>query len=92
MYHIQAFSYALDLDFLLAEIYRVLKPGAKISFLDWFLLEKFDKTDKEHMRNLKAIKQLLGAVYDPTVPEYMERLKKAGFEVQLSREASKMGH
>jgi sterol 24-C-methyltransferase len=56
MYHIQAFSYCRDLDFLLSEIYRVLKPGSKISFLDWFLLEKFDKGNPEHMRNLKEIK------------------------------------
>jgi sterol 24-C-methyltransferase len=48
MYHIQAFSYAADLDSLFAEIFRVLKPGSKISFADWFLLPGFDPKNKDH--------------------------------------------
>lgn len=35
----QALTYAKDLVALLKEMNRVLKPGAKISFLDWFKLK-----------------------------------------------------
>eukprot|EP00547_Thalassionema_nitzschioides_P009466 CAMPEP_0194229180 /NCGR_PEP_ID=MMETSP0156-20130528/43752_1 /TAXON_ID=33649 /ORGANISM="Thalassionema nitzschioides, Strain L26-B" /LENGTH=386 /DNA_ID=CAMNT_0038961719 /DNA_START=35 /DNA_END=1195 /DNA_ORIENTATION=+ len=91
-YHVQALTYAQDLDKLFAELFRVVKPGAKISFLDWFILDAFDESNKEHADLLRKTKALIAAVYNPRPSEYIEKLQKAGFIVHFSKEASKSGH
>lgn len=88
MWHIQAMTYSVDRAFTLGEIYRVLKPGGKISLLDWFLLPAFDYNNKEHVKILEKTKPLLGAVYSPTVKEYIDILEELGFEIEISREGS----
>ena len=92
VYHIQALSYSADRKFTLGEIHRVLKPGGRISFLDWFLKDTFDYNNKEHVRLLNRSKPILGAVYSPTIKEYIDILTDLGFEIEINREASKTGH
>lgn len=91
MYHVQAFTYAQDLPALFKELHRVLKPGAKMSFLDWFQLDAFNATDAHHQKIFRETKAVLGAVYTPTPAEYRKLLTDAGFEVVLSQEASEDG-
>jgi len=91
-YHVQALTYANDLDALFAELFRVLKPGSKVSFLDWFMLDAFDEQDPYHRELLKKTKAIIGAVYTPRPDEYAKALERAGFVVSFSREASKVGH
>jgi len=88
LYHVQALTYAEDLVKLLKEMNRVLKPGAKISFLDWFALKNFKPDDTYHKKLLVDVKALIGAVRTPYPEEYDAALKEAGFEIISSGEAS----
>lgn len=91
LYHVQALTYAQDLKALLKEMNRVLKPGAKMSFLDWFKLPAYNPNDKHHQHLLRETKAVIGAVKTPSAEEYNEALKEAGFEVLFSGEASSDG-
>lgn len=88
LYHVQALTYAQDLKALLVEMNRVLKPGAKISFLDWFKLDKYNPQDEHHQKLLREVKAVIGAVKTPSAEEYSVALREAGFEVLFSGEAS----
>jgi len=88
LYHVQALTYAEDLPKLLKEMNRVLKPGAKISFLDWFALENFKPDDPHHQHLLRETKAVIGAVKTPYPAEYKAALEQAGFELLFSGEAS----
>lgn len=88
LYHVQALTYAEDLAKLLTEMNRILKPGAKISFLDWFKLKNYNSTDAYHQKLLRDVKAVIGAVSTPAPEEYTDALTKAGFDVLWSGEAS----
>jgi len=91
LYHVQALTYAKDLPALLKDMHRVLKPGAKISFLDWFKLPGYDPTDGHHRKLLADVKAVIGAVWTPAPEEYTSALEQAGFTVLSSKEASADG-
>lgn len=91
LYHVQALTYAEDLSKLLKEMHRVLKPGAKISFLDWFQLDNYNESDAHHRHLLRETKAVLGAVYTPRPEYYHKLLKEAGFNLISSGEASTDG-
>ncbi|KAJ6139971.1 hypothetical protein N7471_006457 [Penicillium samsonianum] len=87
-YQIQALSLCKDLPALFREIFRVVKPGSKISLLDWVSLPDYDASNPEHAELMRRVKPLIGAVGTPT-PESLEAaLKEAGFEVVRSENAS----
>ncbi|TQN66392.1 Sterol 24-C-methyltransferase [Colletotrichum shisoi] len=87
-YQIQALSLCKDLPRLFAELRRVLKPGAKVSLLDWVSLPAYDAADPEHAELMRRTKPLIGAVGTPT-PETLEKaLTGAGFVVLKSDNAS----
>jgi sterol 24-C-methyltransferase len=91
LYHVQALTYAEDLVKLFKEMNRILKPGAKMSFLDWFALPGYKPEDPHHKKLLKEVKALIGAVRTPYPEEYASALKEAGFVVLASEEASADG-
>jgi len=91
LYHVQALTYAQDLPALLRDMHRVLKPGAKISFLDWFKLPGYDASDSHHRKLLADVKAVIGAVWTPAPEEYTSALEQAGFVVLSSKEASADG-
>jgi len=91
LYHVQALTYAEDLVELLKEMHRILKPGAKMSFLDWFQLDAYNASDPHHRHLLREVKAVIGAVRTPTPTEYSDALKTAGFDVLFSGEASTDG-
>lgn len=88
MYEVQALSLSRDLEKLCRELYRVLKPGAKLSFSEWVRLPNYDATNPHHAQLLKRIKPLVGAIGTPSVEEYETALRNAGFEVLLSVDPS----
>jgi sterol 24-C-methyltransferase len=92
LYQIQALTYTKDKNALFAEMFRVLKPGGKLSFLDWVQLDNFDPNIEHHRRLLKRVKPLIGAVDTPTPHEIKSKLEAAGFEVLLSEDISVGGH
>jgi len=91
LYHVQALTYVQDLDALLKEFHRILKPGAKMSFLDWFKLDKYKPDDPHHRKLLAETKAVIGAVRTPSPEEYSQALERAGFKVLSSSEASTDG-
>lgn len=87
-YNIQAFSLAKDHKALFKEIFRVLKPGARFSSLDYVKYPAYDETNPEHAELMRRTKPLLGAVGTPTPASFEEALREAGFRVTLSDNAS----
>ena len=87
-YQIQALSLCKDLPALFSEIYRVLKPGARISLLDWASLPAFDPTNPEHAELMRRVKPLIGAVGTPTPKSFEKALTGSGFTVLRSDNAS----
>ncbi len=81
VYHVQAFSYSRDLNKLMREIHRILKPGGRVSSLDWTTLDKYNPHDPEHVSIVESIKPLLGAVGTPSKEEYLGAFRQAGFKI-----------
>jgi sterol 24-C-methyltransferase len=88
LYNVQALTYAKDYDALFKEMYRVMKPGAKASFLDWFVYDKLDLSNPDHKRLMSQVKPLIGAVRDPTPKEFCDALERSGFKILKNANAS----
>ncbi|RDW85938.1 sterol 24-C-methyltransferase [Coleophoma crateriformis] len=87
-YQIQALSLCKDLPGLFKEVYRVMKPGAKISLLDWVSLPAYNPQNEEHAVLMRRVKPLIGAVGTPTPGILAKALEDAGFTVIVSDNAS----
>lgn len=87
-YQIQALSLCKDLKALFKEIYRVVRPGARVSLLDWVSLPAYDPNNAEHVELMGRVKPLIGAVGTPTPEILEEALEEAGFVVVKSENAS----
>ncbi|KAF9078051.1 S-adenosyl-L-methionine-dependent methyltransferase [Rhodocollybia butyracea] len=87
-YQIQALSLCKDLPATFREIYRVMKPGAKLSLLDWVSLPAYDPENSEHAELMRRVKPLIGAVGTPTVEKLHSALQDAGFHVVKSNNQS----
>ncbi|RJE24694.1 S-adenosyl-methionine-sterol-C [Aspergillus sclerotialis] len=83
-FEIQALSLCKDIAALFREIYRVLKPGAKFSLLDWVSLPAYDASNPEHAQLMRRVKPLIGAIGTPTPKLLEECLSAAGFSVLRS--------
>jgi sterol 24-C-methyltransferase len=92
LYQIQVLTYAKNKEKLFAEMFRILKPGGKISFLDWVRLDNYDAKNEHHRDLLKRVKPLIGAIDTPTGDEIKSTLEKVGFKVLLSKDISLGGH
>jgi len=91
LYQVQVLTYTVEPLKLFREIFRVLRPGAKISFLDWVQLPNFNASDVRHQELLRKVKPLLGAVWTPKVSDFLEPLREAGFQILSNEEASRTG-
>jgi len=89
-YHVQAMTYASDVDAILKELYRVLKPGAKLVFCDWFVMDAYNPKNSIHLKLMRRTKALIGAIKTPTVGEYHRALEKAGFVIQESKNLNQL--
>lgn len=92
LYQIQVLTYAKNKEELFAEMFRVLKPGGKISFLDWVQLDNYDMNNAHHRDLLNRVKPLIGAIDTPTPDEIKNTLEKVGFKVLLNKDISVGGH
>ncbi len=88
VYHVQVFSYAKDLQKMLDEIYRMLKPGGRFACLDWVSLANYNPKDPHHMDLMRRIKPLVGAIGTPSVEKYTQCLQNAGFKILKSENPS----
>jgi len=92
IYQIQVMTYAIDAQKIFEEWLRILKPGGKVSVLDYVLLDAYDKTNPHHIKLLNKAKQVLGAVWNPYPKDFEDAMKKAGFKILVSEQASKGGY
>lgn len=92
LYQVQVLTYAKDKVALFKEMFRVMKPGAKLSFLDWVKLPRYDPANAHHRELISRVKPLIGAVDTPSPDELNEALRQAGFEVLRSENASVGGY
>ena len=88
IYEIQVLSLSSDLNKLFKELYRILKPGGRISLLEWVKLPKFDPNKPSHQNLMKKIKPLIGAIGTPSPEDYEKALTKAGFQLLISADPS----
>lgn len=88
IYEIQALSLCKDLRTLCKELYRVMKPGGKLSILEWVKLAKYNPQNPEHVELMRKIKPLIGAIGTPSNTEFENYLKSAGFTLLVSEEPS----
>lgn len=91
LYNIQALTYAINYDDLFKEMFRVMKPGARLSFLDWFVYDKYDETNPLHKDLMDRCKPIIAAVYNPTPKDMTNALIRAGFVVEVNENASNDG-
>lgn len=87
-YQVQVFSLSKDLLKLFQELYRVLKPGAKLACLDWVCLKNYNPKDSYHADLMKRIKPLIGAIGTPSIEQYTSLLEQAGFKIVINENAS----
>lgn len=87
-YYVQVLSYSTDLEKFFGEIFRVVKPGAKVAFEDYVRGTSFNESDAEHNRFKNLYKPILGGVetVDPSV--FKAAVEKAGFKVVSHKDAS----
>lgn len=88
VYQIQAFSLSKNLEELFKDIYRMLKPGGKFACLDWVCLNNYNPENPYHASLMRRIKPLIGAIGTPSAEQYVQLLKKAGFEILINENAS----
>ena len=87
-YQIQAFSLCKDIGKMCKELHRVLKPGARLSLLDWAQLDAYNDQDPSHRHLMRRIKPLIGAIGTPTPKSLAAALEIAGFRVLQMSNAS----
>ena len=92
VYQVQAFTYAKDKPRLFREVARVMRPGARFSFLDWVRLPAFDANDPKHRSLLARTQAMIGAVDTPSPKELCYAMREGGLEIVRSGDASIGGH
>lgn len=88
IYENQALSLCRDLDKLFQELHRMLKPGGKLSLLEWVRLPDYNPENPHHADLMRKIKPLIGAIGTPSPQEYEQALERAGFKVLVSEDPS----
>ena len=90
-YTIEATCHAPDKVAVFQEIYRVMKPGALFAGYEWCLTEAFDSSNPRH-RQIKHEIETGNSLPDiATIPELINALQKAGFEVLATDDTANSG-
>lgn len=88
IYAVQPLTYAVSLEHVFREAYRVLEAGGRICILDAVLLDKFDSSNKEHMDMISPVRQLLGMGGAWHHSYWSSALEAAGFHVEYNDDVS----
>ena len=88
VYEIQVLSYCKNLDETFKEIHRLLKPGGKFAILDWVVLDAYNSKNPHHAELMPQVKAVIGAVGNPTIANYTDALRRAGFKILVNQNAS----
>ncbi|MGB5811092.1 MAG: methyltransferase domain-containing protein [Polyangiales bacterium] len=87
-YAFEATCHAPDKVAVFKEIFRVLKPGARFAAYEWCMTDGFDSNNAKHQEIKKGIETGDSLPDIATVPEVLEALRAAGFEVVESHDAA----
>jgi len=85
-YAIEATCHAPDRVGVYKEVLRTLKPGATFACYEWCMTDKFDPTDKEHLKIKKNIEEGDGLPDIISTHACLKALEKAGFEIVFDRD------
>lgn len=80
-YAIEATCHAPDRVQCYAEIYRVLKPGARVAIYEWCMTDKYDSNNPKHLRYKKDIEIGNGLPDIIQTKDCLTAMKKAGFTI-----------
>ena len=87
-YAIEATCHAPDKTRVFAEIHRALKPGGLFAGYEWCMTDEFDRTEPRHQYIKREIEAGDGLADIASIPETLEALETAGFEVLDSFDAA----
>jgi len=87
-YAIEATCHAPDKVAVFSEIHRVLKPGTLFAGYEWCMTDAFDPKDARHQSIKSEIETGDGLPDIASVPETLQALETAGFEVVDSFDAA----
>jgi len=80
-YAIEATCHAPDKAGVFAEVFRVLKPGAKFACFDWIVTHKYQSENKTHVAIREGIEVGNGLPVLATAEQVVAAARKAGFEI-----------
>ncbi|QSZ28787.1 hypothetical protein DSL72_003292 [Monilinia vaccinii-corymbosi] len=85
-YAIEATAYAPDLQAVYAEIFRVLRPGARFAVYEPVLASKYRDDDPDHRDIRSKYEQVFGAPPLRKASAAVEAIKAAGFELEVAED------
>ena len=80
-YQIEATAHAPDRRAVFAEVFRVLKPGARFVGYDWCLTDRYDPASAEHRSIKKGIEEGTSLPDLYYIPDVLRALADVGFEL-----------
>eukprot|EP00824_Muranothrix_gubernata_P015686 TRINITY_DN327_c0_g1_i1.p1 TRINITY_DN327_c0_g1~~TRINITY_DN327_c0_g1_i1.p1 ORF type:complete len:359 (+),score=74.73 TRINITY_DN327_c0_g1_i1:38-1078(+) len=87
----EATPHAPDKTALFTEIYRILKPGAKLAIAEWCITDAYDARNEEHRRVKHGIEAGNALPDLPPISEVRDAFKKSGFEILEAKDWADKG-
>lgn len=85
-YAIEATAYAPDLQVVYAEIFRVLRPGARFAVYEPVLASRYCDDDSSHREIRRTHERVFGIPPLQKASTAIEAMKAAGFEVEVAED------
>ena len=83
VYSKDAWCYMPDKQLIIDQAARIVKPGGKVMFTDWIEGEGLSDAEAQKFLSLMTFPAI------PTVEEYAQMLRKAGFEVETAENSGR---
>ena len=86
VYAIEATVHAPRLEGVYSQIYRILKPGGVFGVYEWLMTDAYDNENPRHREIRLGIEQGDGISNMVKIPEAIEAIKAAGFELEVAKD------